>query len=146
MIRNVDIAKEIADHGSCITTVVGYSMMPLLRQRKDIILIEKTNGRLNKYDVPLYRRANGKLVLHRILQVRDNDYIICGDNCYIKEYGITDDMIIGVLTGITRDGKFISVTDKKYILYVHLWCDFFYVRAGILRILSLARRCRKKIS
>ena len=133
MIRNVNIAEEIANHGNCISTVVGYSMMPLLRQRKDIILLEKPNGRLKKYDVPLYQRANGKLVLHRILKVRENDYVICGDNCYTKEYGITDDMIIGVLT------------NKKYLLYVHLWCDFFYIRAGILRILSLARRCWRKI-
>ena len=145
MIRNVNIAEEIANHGNCISTVVGYSMMPLLRQRKDIILLEKPNGRLKKYDVPLYQRANGKLVLHRILKVRETDYVICGDNCYTKEYGITDDMIIGVLTGITRDGKFIPVTNKKYLLYVHLWCDFFYIRAGILRILSLARRCWRKI-
>ena len=29
MIRNVNIAEEIANRGSCISTVVGYSMMPL---------------------------------------------------------------------------------------------------------------------
>ena len=58
--------------------------------------------------------------------------MIVGDNCFRKEYGITDDQILGVLTGIVRNGKHISVTDKKYLCYVHLWCDFYPIRAGIL--------------
>ena len=131
---------ELKEKGIIIHTKKGTSMMPLLREDRDVMIIERPNGRLKKYDVPLYKRPNGQYVLHRILKVRENDYVICGDHCVIKEYGITDDQIIGVLTGVIRDGKQISVTDRGYRFYTHLWCDFFYIRVTILRIKSFFAR------
>lgn len=126
--------EQLERDGILIYTNVGDSMMPLLRQHKDIIIIKKPVSRLKKYDIPLYKRSSGQYVLHRILKVRSNDYVICGDNRWQMEYGITDQNIIGVLTGFIRDGKEISVTNKKYLLYVHIWCDFFIIRAFILRV------------
>ena len=132
--------EEINKTEKLIYTNVGDSMMPLIRQGKDLLIIEKVNGRLKKYDVPLYKRDSGQYVLHRILKVRKNDYVICGDNRWGREYGIQDRHIIGVLTGIIRDGKEISVNDKKYKIYVHLWCDFFWIRAFILRTKHFIKR------
>lgn len=125
--------EEILRTGKLVYTNVGDSMLPLIRQGRDLLIISKVEGRLKKYDVPLYKRDSGQYVLHRILKVRKQDYVICGDNRYHKEYGITDKHIVGVLRGIVRDGKEISVDSLLYRLYVHLWCDFFYVRALVLR-------------
>ena len=119
--------------GRLVYTNVGDSMRPLIRQDRDILIIEKPQGRLKKYDVPLYKRDSGQYVLHRILKVRDSDYVICGDNRYCKEYGITDRHIIGVLTAVVRDGKEMPITDWRYRLYVHLWCDLFPLRTLILK-------------
>lgn len=135
-----DFRTEIEKHGTLIYTNVGDSMMPLIKQGRDVLIIKKANGRLKKYDVPLYQRDSGQYVLHRILKVSKDDYVICGDNRSFKEYGITDRHIIGVLTGVIRKGKEISVTDKKYRLYVHLWCDFFPIRAFILRAVRFLKR------
>ena len=132
--------EELSKNGKIIHTNVGVSMMPLLRQNRDVMIIERPEGRLKKYDVPLYKRKNGQYVLHRILKVREHDYVICGDHCVTKEYGITDEQIIGVLTGVIRDGKTISVNDFNYKVYYHLWCDFFYVRVTILKIKFFIRR------
>ena len=119
--------------GRLVYTNVGDSMRPLIRQDRDILVIEKPKGRLKKYDVPLYKRDSGQYVLHRVLKVRPDDYVICGDNRYSKEYGISDRHIIGVLTAVVRDGKEMPITDLRYRLYVHLWCDFFPIRAVILK-------------
>jgi hypothetical protein len=83
-------------------------------------------------------------VLHRILKVRKDDYIICGDNRYVREFGVPDDWIIGILTAVVRDGKELSVTDWNYRLYVHLWCDFFYIRAFLVRTVQFLRRRIRK--
>ena len=135
--------EEIRRKGKLYYTNVGDSMLPLIRQGRDILIISAVNGRLKKYDVPLYKRDSGQYVLHRILKVRADDYVICGDNRWQREYGISDRHIIGVLTGIVRDGKEISVNDKRYRLYVHLWCDFFYVRAFILMVKHYIKRWLK---
>lgn len=132
--------QEIQKSGKLIYTNVGNSMMPFIRQGRDILIISKVNGRLKRYDVPLYKRDSGQYVLHRILKVRKDDYVICGDNRYVKEYGITDKNIIGVLTAVIRNGKEIPVTDYKYRIYVHLWCDFFPIRVGIIRIKQFVER------
>ena len=120
-------------------------MRPLIRQDRDILIIEKYEGRLKKYDVPLYKRDSGQYVLHRVLKVRDSDYVICGDNRYSKEYGITDRHIIGVLTAIVRDGKEIPINDWRYRIYVHLWCDFFPIRAVILNAKHFPKWLKRKL-
>lgn len=136
--------QELEKNGKLVYTNVGDSMMPLIRQHKDLLIIEKPQGRLKKYDVPLYRRDSGQYVLHRILKVRAEDYVICGDHRWVKEYGITDRHIIGVLKAVVRDGKELSVDSIKYRMYVHLWCDFFPVRAFILHGKSYIRRHFRK--
>ena len=132
--------EELERNGILIYTNRGDSMMPLLRENRDLIHIRRVNGRCRKYDVPLYKRDSGQYVLHRILKVRKNDYVICGDNRCNKEYGITDRHIIGVLSGIIRDGREIPVTDIKCRIYAHLWCDLFPVRVLIIRIRQIFKR------
>ena len=123
----------MAQKGCVVYTNIGTSMLPLLRERRDIIEIHRKNPatRCKRYDVVLYKRDK-RYILHRVLKVRPNDYVICGDHNIKREYGITDDQILGVMTRIIRDGKSIYPTDWEYRLYVHLWCDFYHVRAAIL--------------
>ena len=83
-----------------------------------------------------------------------DDYIIANPNCSTiqmvmalapphREFGIKDKQIIGILTGIVRDGKTILVTDKKYLFYVHLWCDFFHIRVIILAAKQFAHKVKR---
>ena len=159
LVHKSTFEEELARKRKLIYTNVGDSMMPLLRQGKDLLIIERpkewdelpyegsedTVRKLKRLDVPLYKRDNGAYVLHRVLKVRKKDYVICGDNRYHREYGISDRHVIGVLTGIVRDGREISVHDKKYLFYVHMWCDFFWIRAGILWMKGLPKRIRRKL-
>lgn len=132
--------------GYLVYTNVGTSMLPLLRQRKDLIEIRKKDPdkRCRKYEAVLYKRGQ-KYILHRILKVRPRDYVIVGDHCIWPEYGITDNQILGVMTRVIRDGKPINCTDWKYRLYVHLWCDFYPVRAAILYMKMLSRGAARRI-
>lgn len=137
--------QVLNENGVLVYTNVGDSMLPFIRQNRDLLIIKKHQGRLKKYDVPLYKRDSGQYVLHRVLKVRQNDYVLCGDNRCNKEYGISDKHIIGVLTAVKRNGRTISVTDIKYRLYVHLWCDFFPIRAAIIRLRTLIKKIKKRI-
>ena len=47
--------EEISKTGKLIYTSVGNSMMPIIRENCDILIIEKVSGRLKKYDIPLYK-------------------------------------------------------------------------------------------
>lgn len=137
--------------GKLVYTNKGVSMMPLLRQDQDLLVIEKCNPTsLKKYDAVLFVRKNQKknYVLHRILKVNpDGSYWIVGDHCSSGER-VEPEQILGKLVQIKRNGKTIEVTDKAYLFYVHLWCDFYPIRFFLLRsknfiyrVVCKLRRC-----
>lgn len=131
--------EVIRENGVLVYTNVGYSMMPLLRQKRDIIEIRSLNEKLKQYDVVLYKRGD-KYILHRILRVLPNGYIIAGDHNTFIETDVTDNMILGVMTRVIRDGKTITPDNVWYKLYVHLWCDCYPLRMMILKIKFTIRR------
>ena len=127
--------------GYFIFTNVGFSMMPLLRQKRDIIEIKrKEPGRCNKYDVVLYKRKD-RYILHRIIKVLPDRYYIAGDNCTVLEKDIKDENILGVMTRVIRNGKTSTPDNIWYKLYVHLWCDFYPIRFFLLIIKRFLYRC-----
>lgn len=148
--RNMEMHIEdvIKENGVYVSTTSGVSMYPMLRNRRDTIIIKPVAGRLKRYDVPLYRRGK-EYVLHRIVAVKPESYVICGDNCMKKEYNITDQQIIGVLAGFYRDGKEVDMNGWKYQLYCRVWVALYPVRyAGklvICGIRKVARICRRMV-
>ncbi len=115
-----EFEKYLCRHGEVMMPIQGTSMLPLLRQGKDLVLIErkKENHRYEEGDVILYRRVEkNQYVLHRIIHVGADDYILLGDNCFSKEYGIRDENILGIMTGFVRSGRYHSVQEKGYEWY-----------------------------
>jgi hypothetical protein len=135
---NGNIEEMLSDEGVFISTTVGISMYPLLRNRRDNVIIKPVKEKLKKYDVPLYKRGD-EYILHRIIGFDKNGYIIRGDNCFNKEYGITDADIIGVATGFYRGDCYFSVKNTFYILYSRLTVLFHPLKMFL-------RRVRGKIS
>lgn len=117
-----EIEKALEQNKEVCSLTVGISMRPMLRQHRDIVIIKRVDGKLKKNDVPLYKRTGrDKLVLHRILKVTNDGYVIRGDNLYKKEYDVKDGDIIGVLKAFYRDGKYYDCEkSRKYKIYVFL--------------------------
>ena len=107
-----DVLKE---KGVYMGPTVGVSMLPMLKTRRDTIVVKPKTERLKRLDVALYKRGDA-YILHRVLQVIDGGYIIRGDNCYADE-NVPEDAVIGVLTEFFRKDKHILCTDEKYIRY-----------------------------
>ena len=137
---NVKIEDVIENQGFFAGTTVGVSMYPMLRNRRDTIVLKPAEGRLKKYDVPLYK-VGERYVLHRVIGVRRDHYVVRGDNLIIKER-VTDDQILGVLTEFYRNPK--NISEKKalevqnakpvnmngigYKLYSRIWHYIFPIR------------------
>ena len=116
MIKGTDIESILQDDGVFVSTTSGVSMVPMLRDRRDTIIVIKTEERLKKYDVALYKRGDS-YVLHRVIKVLPDSYIIRGDNCIAKEYGITDSDILGKLNSFYRKEKEINMNGAAYKIY-----------------------------
>ena len=122
-----EIRRIIETEGRYVSTSVGFSMKPMLRSRRDTVVIVPKTGRLKKYDVPLYA-VGEKLILHRVVRVLPDGYNIRGDNCAFTERGISDSQILGVLLEFWRGEKEIRVTDTGYRIYSRIWVWSYPVR------------------
>ena len=140
----MSIEEGLKKNGYHASTTVGYSMYPFLRDRRDNIVVRPYVGRLKKYDVPLYKRGDS-YVLHRIIKVLPDSYVIIGDNCIFKEYGIKDEDILGVLTEVYRNNKKVNLDGFGYKLYVRL-CRFTYpVRVAYKETVYFIKRVKRNL-
>ncbi|SNT95243.1 hypothetical protein SAMN06297421_11130 [Aristaeella hokkaidonensis] len=138
-IQYLTFDRLLQEQGYIVYTSVGYSMMPLLRQHKDIIVIHKLDKQIKKYDVVLYK-IDDRYILHRVLKVLPDRYVVAGDHNTFLDPPVMDDMILGVMTRVIRDGKSITPDNIWYKVYVHLWCDFYPVRVFLLKTKSFVYR------
>lgn len=114
--EKMTIEEVLRSEGKYVGPTVGISMLPMLKNRRDTIVVLPKTGRLKPFDVALYRRGDA-YILHRVLQVTEWGYIIRGDNCYSDEK-VPEEDVFGVLTEFFRKDKHYFCTDKKYLKYV----------------------------
>lgn len=98
----------------------GVSMLPMLRQGQDQVVLSPLPARLRKYDIVLYQRDNGQYVLHRIVKCGET-YTFLGDNQFARERGLRREQMIAILTGFTRGQREFPVTDVRYRIYCRVW-------------------------
>ena len=72
-------AEEKLETGGLVTfNPKGTSMLPMLRDGDDTVVLSKPKGRLHLFDLPLYRRKDGSYVLHRVVNFgSDGSYTMC---------------------------------------------------------------------
>lgn len=136
----VRFEEELARHGRLVYTTMGRSMRPLLRQKRDLVVLAPPRGPLRRRDVALYRNGAGQYILHRVVGVGPDGYVFRGDNNAACERGIRPAQVVGVLTAFVRDGRETAVTSPAYRAYAALWCWLYGPRMAARRCRALARR------
>ncbi len=141
------VMQSCLESGSeVILTVTGNSMRPMLRHGRDQVILKRCDPRyLRVGDLPLYRRADGKLVLHRIVALGASTYTMCGDAQTQKEYGVPCSAVLAVAVGFTRRGKRISCDRFSHRIYIRCWMALMPLRPLILKTISLAGRVGRKL-
>lgn len=129
--------------GRLVYRIKGVSMNPMLRQNRDLVIIEPAPSALRKYDVALYRRGDS-YVLHRVIGVIEGGYLIRGDNTYVTER-VPDSEVIGVLTGFQRGGVSHDVAEPGYRLYSRLWTAIYPLRKAAVYFRRAAVKCARKM-
>ncbi len=116
------IIQEVLDSGGEFQLYPrGSSMLPLIQEGRDWVrLIQKGNA-LHRNDIILYHRSDGSFVLHRIVKIRKDGYVLCGDNQIQLETGIQEDQVIALVKEIGRKGRSISNHSFWLRLYERIW-------------------------
>ncbi len=140
-----------AEGKKVIMSATGNSMAPLIRNRKDSIVLAAYNGEsLGVGDIIFYKRNDSRYVLHRIVDIAsDKKFITLGDNQTKGEETVDINQIIALPVSVIRGEKEFCLNSKGYRFYTKLWAksSFFrwaHVKLFVLRI-KLSRLIKKII-
>ena len=113
----------------------GNSMFPLLRNGKDVVVLEKCPAEsLQPMDVVLFR-YRGKHVLHRIIRREGERLLIQGDGSIVAKEQCTVDDVVGKVVQICRpSGKEIPVGSWQWTIPSRVWRGLGFLRIWLLRV------------
>ena len=76
----VSILRGIAEEGKVVSLrIAGSSMSPFLCHERDWIYFTRPDRALRRGDMVFYQRDTGQYVMHRIYQIRGEEYYMLGD-------------------------------------------------------------------
>ena len=128
------IADAVSSGKDIKLTVTGYSMYPLLESMSDSVVLTKS-GKISKYDVVLFKRADGSHILHRIIKIKNGVMTIAGDNETKKEYPVYEKDVEAKMKAFERNGKYHTTDELWYKIYVRLWLVIFPFRRIAVRFI-----------
>ena len=138
----MNIEEKLKESGVYVGKTEGDSMNPLIVEGRDKVIIKPPVFPLKKYAVPLYKK-DGHYTLHRIIKVTKKGYIIRGDNRYSNEYDVSEDKIVGVLSGIITGDKVTEVNDKVYLRKSRHIVNTYPLRKTKRFILAVIKKIKK---
>ena len=138
------VASELIKNGGYASVTKGVSMQPLFKTNRDMVILRRPERELKRLDVVLFKSASGKYLLHRIVRVLPDHYIIRGDNTYTPERVPKSD-ILALLTEFNRKGKKVSADNLGYRLYSGIWTFIYPLRLLYIKVRSLAARIYRKV-
>ena len=129
------IEDTVKKGGSMPLVVTGNSMNPFMKDGRDTVWLEackESDYRRGK--ILLFRREDGKIVLHRVKKVlHDGILVMHGDAQYWCEE-IKEEQVLAVVTFIERNGKKTSCNSLTYKIKIELWQLFKPVRLLLCRV------------
>lgn len=141
--NNIPIEEALEEYGVYSCKPYGTSMYPTINTETDTVVLKKLQAPPKKYDVLLYKRKSGECVLHRVIEVGENSYTMCGDNQWVKEKNVPETAVIAVMDGFFKGERYVSCASGTYKSYVKLWCLSLTARKFILKVLWKLKSLRK---
>ena len=96
----------------------GTSMLPLIHEGRDSVMLSALPEELSPGDTVLYRREGGAYVLHRIVGREGESFTMCGDNQYLPEKGIRREQMIAYASAFIINGRRIEADSPENLRYV----------------------------
>lgn len=129
---NSNIGEYLKKNGQVLAAPMGSSMRPLLKGDECQVLLEYPYEWPKRFDVVLYRTENERLVLHRVIGIRKQEFLICGDNTYHFERGIKRENILGIMKGFYYKEHYISCENIAYRFFVYVWWLLYPLRKAVV--------------
>ncbi len=139
-----DLREQLDKSGSIAFVPSGDSMWPIIKNKSKTVLITKKQNRLCVYDVGMFERKNGRVVLHRVKEVLPNGYIFQGDS-QMESEEVLEDMVFGVFKGYFTKKSFVGADEEKFIKRVKKWIEKRDNNCLRLKLFKFRKRVKAKL-
>lgn len=124
------VSQILAQGGSFLLTVTGNSMRPTLVPGRDQVELTAPGG-VKPGDILFFRRDDGSYILHRLL--RGGDVLTVNGDSQSWTETVRPSQVVGVVSRILRNGRWIAVDSLPMRLYSRLWPVTRSVRPVLIR-------------
>lgn len=125
--------------------VTGNSMRPFLRDGEHTVWLEAcAESDFKRGRILLFRRTNGKIVLHRVRKVRPDGIIVMNGDAQDWCENIEKNQTLAVVTHIELNGKRKPCSSIFYRMKTEIWQLLMPARPFIFRVVRKLRRMFRK--
>lgn len=130
-----EIAKRIVEGERVRIRAKGNSMLPLIRDGKDEIILEKPNEQsFLKGRLLLVRLRDNKYILHRVKGFDNTNLTLQGDGNLSIVETCSSHFVIAEAVAVIRNGKTIRIGSLQWNAYRYLWPKGYLLRRICLGI------------
>jgi len=127
------IKEKVLAGGEITIKVKGTSMSPFfVTDQTDVTLVQPMDP-LKRLDVVLYQTLKETYALHRILKVKGEYLIICGDALNINEI-IPSTHVIAIVKSFANGDDVTFSTNRWYLTKARIWLSLRPIRRILLAI------------
>lgn len=116
--------------------ISGGSMVPFLVHGRDLVYLSKVTAPLKRGDMILYRRDNGRYILHRIWRIEKESFTMVGDAQTVLEPGIRPDQVLARVTAVRRKGKLLRSGSFWWEFFEKVWIRIVPLRRSLMSAYS----------
>lgn len=131
------VYRELVESGKEVKVAVsGHSMEPFLKEGRDsVILIKCTQP--EKGDVVMYKRENGRYILHRVVKVSGDKCFFAGDEQTFVEGPLDKSVVFAKACEVKRKGKTLKKGDFIWEFFEHTWLFMLPIRRFLLKLMKI---------
>lgn len=141
----VSILRGIAEEGKVVSLrIAGSSMSPFLCHERDWIYFTKPDRALRRGDMVFYQRDTGQYVMHRIYQIRGEEYYMLGDAQTCVEGPLRREQIFALIVQVKRKGKILRPGNFWWEFFGRVWIRMRPLRPLASRLYGVFSVFRRK--
>ena len=114
-------AQLLGQKNSIRFRAAGSSMRPFILDGDDVEIQPVAPPTLKRGDIVLICLSSGRLLLHRVVQVRPHKFLIQGDALLVADGWVDSDQVLGKVSAIYRQGKHIDPAAPLRMRLGWLW-------------------------
>ena len=132
------------ENGVFVLTVTGTSMTPTLYPNSSsVALVSAERKPVRKYDIILFQRSNGDIVLHRVIKVLPDGLFLVNGDSQVWTEKIKRENILAVAQSYTKNNRIVKCSGIHFRCKSAVWCMLRPLRPRIFRLSAKLKQLRK---